>query len=557
MLLPETKDQDTRAGLLQRRRFPFCKAWLTCLFFLLPALLSAQAPDTVSIKCRIVDDIRHEPVPKVRLTLTGQPLKDQLALDADREGRCPFASVPPGRYTLGFDKAGFFPPENAGSGIKGTITVDATNPPEVDLGTIVLVKARSISGVVRWDNEEPAEKVIVHALLVKRGRAAYASGDVILVPTNAGGEFKLDNLRPGRYVVYSYVIGLALFLKPRIALPVFYPNSPVPNTGDAIDMTNTAEVNQILMHLREATGVPVEGVVQASDAFPKGSGLFLGLTLEGNPAQVVAGVEATSGQPFRIPNVPPGSYRFVTVAKGKDYYSLRDFQPLHVGAEPIAGIKITLMPRPPIEGLAEVVGAASPGQPERVEPAANLALSGQSDALGIYGIVHGLSNQSGNFHLDDAADGETYMLKIAAPPGTYISRVDQNGRQLDGGPFPLVGGAGKVHILLRDDGATVQGMIRKKDGVEGAGFAVLAPSDRKREHLFRTAKAADDGSFQFHNVAPGEYDLFGFNRNDEDQYLEPVYLSGFASQSVKVTVAAKESRRQDVDVVDVTPRGAR
>lgn len=187
-----------------------------------PRSIWAQTPGMVTIHCRIVDDLRQEPIPRVRLTLSGAALKDMIGLDSDGDGRCQFPTVPPGHYTLGFDKAGFFPPDDAKSGLKSVITFDASAGSDVDLGTITLVRGRSISGAVRWDNEEPAEKVAVHALKVRRGRAAFVIGDSIIVGTNSRGEFKLDNLRPGRYVVYAYVLGLALaVMKPRMALPCF------------------------------------------------------------------------------------------------------------------------------------------------------------------------------------------------------------------------------------------------------------------------------------------------------------------------------------------------
>jgi hypothetical protein len=42
--------------------------------------------------------------------------------------------------------------------------------------------------------------------------------------------------------------------------------------------------------------------------------------------------------------------------------------------------------------------------------------------------------------------------------------------------------------------------VRKRDGVEGHGFVVLAPVDRAREHLFKTASAAYDGSFAIKDI---------------------------------------------------------
>ncbi len=110
---------------------------------------------------------------------------------------------------------------------------------------------------------------------------------------------------------------------------------------------------------------------------------------------------------------------------------------------------------------------------------------------------------------------------------------------------------------MRDDGGSIQGAVRKKEGVVDPGFVVLAPVDRSREHLFRTAKAAKDGSFQLSDIAPGDYDIYAFSRNDEDQFMEDLYLRQFSSQATRLTIAPKDSGRQDLDLIDVTPRGFR
>jgi hypothetical protein len=511
--------------------------------------LWAQSQPTVDVRCKVVDDIRHEPIARVRLVLSGSKLLDPLVMDTTEDGACAFQNVPPGKYTLSFQKAGYFPPD-AG------VAVDATVPPKVDLGTITLIRWRTISGVVRWDNEERADHVLVHALLVKRGRAAMKMGDVFITGTNGAGEFRLDKLKPGRYVVYTYVPGLApAFLKPRVALPVYYPNSPIPDVGASIDVTNREEVSDLLMHLKEMKeGVPVEGFVEATAEFPKGSIVNLGLTIEGSPAQAITGVEARAGEPFRINPVPSGSYRFVAVPKGRQFESLRDFQPLHVGAEPVTGVKISLRKRPSLDGTAEIVSSQAGAQTSQRTPAAKVNVLASSEALQLYGGSHDTSDEKGEFHLENVAEGETFLLNLTPPAGTYIARVEQDARTVSGGPFPVVGGGGPIHIELRDDGGIIQGSVKKRDGVAGNGFVVLAPVERGREHLFKTAAAADDGSFLIQDIAPGDYDLFAFNRNEEDLYFEPPYLASFVSGSTRITVGAKEARRQDLDIIDVTSR---
>ncbi len=253
------------------------------------------------------------------MTLSGKGLADPLVASTGDDGECPFKDVPPGVYTLAVEKAGYFAPEAPVSGVKGVISVEATVPPESNIGTIVLVKSRTITGVVRWDNEEPAERVIVHALTVKRGRALMIPGDVFLVTTNDRGEFRLENMRPGRYVAYAYVPGLAVaFTKPRTALPVFYPNSPVPDAGGSIDLRNTAEPAPLLMTFtKPAAAFRLKEQWQSPQSFPKGRGVYLGITIAGSlPPQAIAGVELRKPvSHFGSGACRPGLYRIVAVPK--------------------------------------------------------------------------------------------------------------------------------------------------------------------------------------------------------------------------------------------------
>lgn len=149
-----------------------------------PDLLLGQPDATISVHCRLVDDINRAPVARARLTLSGGKLEEPLVAYTDDQGGCPFSKLPAGRYSLRVEKAGYFsflPGPGAGG---KPIIVDAQNLPGVDLGDIVLVRMRNISGFIRWQSGDPADHIVVHALLVRRGKAAFRAGDARLFPTN-------------------------------------------------------------------------------------------------------------------------------------------------------------------------------------------------------------------------------------------------------------------------------------------------------------------------------------------------------------------------------------
>jgi len=279
------------------------------------AASSAQTNGPAAVRCRIVDDIHGTPIPNARLTLTGRSLIDPIVAESDTRGSCTLPGIPSGNYSLSVRKAGFFPVQSGVPNGAPSIAFVAHAPGDADLGTITLVSMRRISGMVRWQDEEPAAGVTVHALRVKGGKAALRSGEVPLTRTNDHGEFTIDRVPPGRYVVYAFIQGVAPgdHTRPEIALPVFYPGTPAPDTRSAIDLLNTPEITGLVLHLQEAAGVIVSGQVIPSISAPKGSTVHLGLFVPGSPAPPFAGTIAAAGDEFRIRDVPPGSYLLLSV----------------------------------------------------------------------------------------------------------------------------------------------------------------------------------------------------------------------------------------------------
>jgi hypothetical protein len=69
----------------------------------------AQSEPKVSIHCRVAGDIGLEPVPHARLTLSGGKLSGPVVAYTSESGACVLPDIPPGRYLLTVDKAGYFP----------------------------------------------------------------------------------------------------------------------------------------------------------------------------------------------------------------------------------------------------------------------------------------------------------------------------------------------------------------------------------------------------------------------------------------------------------------
>lgn len=508
----------------------------------------SQSAPTAKVTCRVVDDIGHQPLSRARVTIAGGSLSQPFTGYTDQDGRCPELSLQSGEYTISTEKSGFFP-----SPPKST-SFAVSAPSELKIHEIVLVAKRSISGLVQWRSGDPAEKVLVHAMLVRRGRAVLRAGDVYLSTTNERGEYRLEGLQPGRYIPYSYTVAVAaLDAKPLVGLPVFYPGSSTPEIASSVDLRNVTEVSRIGLALQEASGVNVEGVVTPSVRFPMGTPVMIGVMIPGNPAQPFAAVSSQVGKPFRLYSIPAGFYNLLLSVQLGGAQPSRTFIPLRVATEPITNLNLAMVESGPIEGIIEMEQESlqQNEQTKRKElvPVPKVSVGGSSQTLHLLGAVRGVSDDNGKFHLDGVVNGESYQLEVRAPADTYVAKVAQGGQEFNEGQLHVTAGGGPVRVLLRKDGGKLEGRVKTKEGKESAGFVALIPRNAASEHVYRSTEAGSDGKFRLTNIAPGEYRLIALERNDEDAYFEVQYIRQFDSRTYPIKVAPNTSNFIEAEIV--------
>jgi len=280
----------------------------------------------------------------------------------------------------------------------------------------------------------------------------------------------------------------------------------------------------------------------------------LGLMLPGLPAQFIAAIRVKPGQSFRLPHVPPGEYLLVASTRKNE----RAVQPVTVRDRPVKGLSITMPVPVPIRIRAEVEQAPtdneSPTSAPRL-PAANLAISCESEKLQMYGLTGKFTDEKGALDIVATAPGETYSLRFPSlPKDAYVASIAQGDRDLNGtAPF-IVASPDEVRILLKKDGGTIRGLLDRTDGSVKRAFIVLAPTSSGARYLYRKVISDERGEFTIPAIAPGEYNLFAF-KHDDDDILDPAFLSRFASKAIHLAIQPKEERPVSVRVID--PPGER
>jgi hypothetical protein len=496
-----------------------------------------------AIRGRILDSLTGQPVPRVRYIVTGANLLDPFTGTSDAQGDLTIADVPAGRYQLTLEKAGYFPLPPA--------EISVTNASPLNLPNLALTARREISGIVRWQNGEVAARAPVSVMVVRGGKPANPNPSIPAVQTSEQGEFVVPNLRPGRYILLvspprfvGGVDNLGRFITggtPRLGMPVFYPGVTRPDANASLDLRGTLNIRNVAIVFEEKPGTVVEGTVIPSTAAPAGTPVFITLN---NPGLFSASTPARSGDAFRIGPVPSGFY-VLDAQSQVDGQASRTLLTLTVGGSTLSGIAVSIPPPVGMSGRVEIDDPAV-----RVNP--SLAIQTER----IPGILGTTAGPNGDFRIPLAVAGETYGMTLTLPRNSnvYVAAVRQGGQERPLSPFQVIAGNDPVQVVLKTDGGTIDGVVKDEGRIVAQAFVVLAPKDRRLEQHYRTIHAGVDGAYRLPGIAPGDYDLFDFDRNEDDDYLDELFLRNYADKAVEAKVAPRSTRTVELAVQNIPRR---
>ncbi|HTG75128.1 MAG TPA: hypothetical protein VMB70_15240, partial [Terriglobia bacterium] len=126
--------------------------------------------------------------------------------------------------------------------------------------------------------------------------------------------------------------------------------------------------------------------------------------------------------------------------------------------------------------------------------------------------------------------------------------------ELGASPFQVMGGGEPLQLVLKTDGGTIEGSVKEREQAVGQAFVVLAPKDRRLQQNFRTANANLEGIFKLTAIPPGEYDLYAFDRNEDDDYLDEVFLQAFADRAAAAKIAPRSNQMAALTVLRIPRR---
>jgi len=269
---------------------------------------------------QVVDADSRKPVAGARVILIGMSRETRETLPAPQQaltnakGQFSVEGVPPGRYRLEVQKAGFAPPVDGSE----RRTFDITSGQTISI-EIQLRKGGAISGRVVDADGEPLSDISVSALRITAGnrdRAVPMNGQA--AQTNDFGDFRIAGLPEGEYVVVATPRGQPPFEaapptdEGTTLAPTFYPGTINRDEAQSIAVASGQTVERLQFAMMAVRAFRVSGIVVDENNMPLARAM---VNLMGDPrtmmltARMPLMSQTRADGTFTIGGVIPGQYR--------------------------------------------------------------------------------------------------------------------------------------------------------------------------------------------------------------------------------------------------------
>jgi hypothetical protein len=362
--------------------------------------------------------------------------------------------------------------------------------------------------------------------------------------TDENGEFAFQGLAPG-----SYELVAKPEEKTRIedgvrvgTVPIYYPSVTDPADAAPIAMSWGATVSGIVIRLKSVPVHRVAGVVLnvAGEPVTRATVKLLGWA---GPAQKLLGggaVVAGPGEPvvvlpareamnllggistmigpgpelelasvesgddgsFEFPAVQQGDWRLSVEAGVDDDKPVAGIASANVADKDIEDLRIRVVAPFTPEATADW-GTQAPKNDE--PPWSMLSLTAVEDQPQVRLSVGRVTHEGGT---SGFFPGRYLVTSASSPPGYYVASVIWGGREVLGQVVEFGEGSGTFRVMLKNESGTLRGTVDRGDGaslflVNELGGGIVQ---------YREEMAGTTGTFEFQNVAPGDYYVVAFDR---------------------------------------------
>jgi Carboxypeptidase regulatory-like domain len=517
------------------------------ILFASPSVAQSTPPKEPP-KCTVQGKVIHEPggqpLKKAKVELHPEDKENGTAYKetSDVEGRFKFDKVEAGNYTLTLERGGFLEARKRHDSHMLTLQ------PGQEIKDLLLRMQPSavITGKVLDDDGDPLPGVDV--IVSKYGASSGQRGVVGGGSTDDVGEYRVGNLRPGRYLIQAALTSYSAEPEAKQAdetkelspYPTYYPaatdkNQAAPielHAGDEVPINITLSygpgyrVRGWIVGMPELAGKKVDMLLRRKDASP----------WQGN--QFVVNVK-TDGS-FEIPKLLPGEYRVMFFnADGSDFHAYQAAQTIEVRDADLDNVRLSS------EADSEVIGRFRTDNGEKLNwLVLSFTLdSGEKDAEYDFNwpgpSTRGQFKSDGTFDMKKVPPGRYRVVFNSDTPAArayYVKSVNLGGQDVTASGFSVSGGTWSLDVVLSSDGATLEGaVVDNKDQPVSDAVVIALPSleNRKRRDLFKKVSTDQRGHFVIRGMRPGEYTILALDDLDED-YRDPDVVKPFEDRGKTV-----------------------
>jgi len=525
------------------------------------ALVAAgQSP---SDKCRVegtvLNALTGQPVRKAHITLTLGQGGDPVLGVTDAHGRYALADLAPGTYNLTVTHEGYmgqrYGAKKPGEEQKGA-ALEMTPGSLKSAVDLRMTPLGAIMGSVRDEDGDPVRQVDVSVLAYGYGPSGKGLQVRDQAQTDALGEYRLLDLRPGTYYLRA---------KPASAgspgdqmtdayATVYYPNAQQQAGAGTVALAAGQELRGVDFVLRPVPVSFIRGRIvkpeggtgcttnleggadelASSGTFAMASTSMATLVINGEKMQVkleLPGQPVDENLKFEFRNLPAGIYSLTGTCNVDDQpYSTAIS--VHVDASGVDNLELRPVGPSAIAGQLRLEGES---KSKLTETSVSVRRDDQSNPGSDENAA-----EDGTFSLRKLIPG-IYRLNVKAPESLYVKSITQDGRDVRESGVDLQAGGMSiaVQVVLSANGGSIEGLVEN-----GAGAHVtLIPSDSHGaltpDHV---TIVGTDGHFVFAVVAPGRYKLFAWEDADDANaaVYDGAFRQPFESKAQTVEVAEKQ-----------------
>jgi len=501
----------------------------------------------ITVQGVVLLDPQHLPVKKASIQLFGRRAPTPYSSVTDADGHFVIDGVIPGRYSIQVEHPGLVA---AGPRM---VNIMAQGTGEV---LVHMQPAAAITGTITDADGDPVRNVSVMATRVGGGRGwrGHDSGNG---STNDLGQFRIPDLRPGRYTVLA---------TPGRDLPVLDATKAAPGEGHLVYVPTyypgTVDQNQsVPVDTEPGQETPVNFEVLLSRAF-RVTGDVAGLR-SSDMAQIMLNsdnkVDQQQLQPggkFEFANVLPGSYhvqiilfdlgngqspsvRFASVNRNIEVTN-EDIRDLHL----------------PVDQGASVRGRFRVDTGEQFDWTQLTVMLANSDggpgllvpSNGSEPPTFSTVTKDGSFEMKTVPSGK-YQLVVGARGSSdklreyFTKSVMLNGQDVGSG-FE-VNSATNLEVVISAKGATIEGTVVDDKGnpVSSAIVVDVPDSDRRlRLDVYQQDTTDERGHFSLRGLNPGSYTVLAFE-DLEDSPHDPEFLTSYGNKGEKIAADEGTDKR--------------